>query len=297
MNTFRAMERKKHFSRANQDRERSRQLMEKYARAKQLKATPYPSGFSVYRMRFIAPYAMLIYAFTILFLFGWLITKGNARFSTINITPSSLDFSSITIPDDNTIYKFIAHQNLKKGTTLKRSSFYSSNQSIYSELEIEILDENYNHMYTVYKNLWVEYYSGVEYSDTKLEFEIEIEKAGQYFLKVVSHNKNNGPIRFESYKTHGSMYFFNYLIFFIILNVILFFGNSYWGTTTMLFNALKKVKSIKNNSKFLIISSLVIILYLGCIVISFTHYGYPSTGDEIRLPTYFFDTKDVLYLG
>jgi len=287
----------KHFSRANADRERSRLFMEKHQKAKQLKATPNPSGFSEYLMRFMAPYAMLIYAFTLLFLFSWLITKGDSFIETTQINPASLDLSPIVIPQNNKIYKFIANQDIKKGTTLKRSDFYSSNKSIYSELEIEVLDENYVHMYSVYKNLWIEHHSGMEYKDTQLEFDIEFQTSGTYFLRVVSHNKNNGPLTLKVYKTNGSMYFFKYLILFIILNIILFLGNSYWGTTSMLYNSLKKVKSIKNNSKFLIISSLVIIAFLGCVVISFTHYGYPSTGDEIRLPTYFFDTKDVLYLG
>jgi hypothetical protein len=291
------MNQPKHFSRANQDRERSRQLMEKYAKAKQLKATPYPSGFSEFRMRFIAPYAMLIYVFTILFLFGWLITRSNSLISTTKINPALVDVNIITIPDNNTVYKFIANQDIKRGPNLKKPQFISSRQSIYSALEIEFLDQDYNHMYSVFKDLWVEEHYSKEYSDTKIEFQIEFQNAGQYFVRTINHNNNNGPITLDTYKAHGNLYFFKYLIFFIILNVILFFGNSYWGTTSMLYNALKKVKSIKNNSKFLIISSLVILLFLVCVVISFTHYGYPSTGDQIRLPSYFFDSDGVLYLG
>jgi hypothetical protein len=291
------MNQPKHFSRANQDRERSRQLMEKYSKAKQLKGTPYPSGFSEFRMRFIAPYAMLIFVFTILFFFGWLITRRNSLISTTQINPTLVNANTIAIPDNNTVYKFIVNQDIKRGPNLKKPQFSSSRQSIYSALEIEFLDQDYNHVYSVFKDLWVEEHYSKEYSDTKIEFQIEFQNAGQYFVRTKNHNNNNGPITIETYIAHGNLYFAKYLIFFIVLNVILFFGNSYWGTTTMLYNAFKKVKSIKHNSNFLIISSIVIIIFLGCIFISYTHYGYPHSGDEIRLPTYFFTTKDVHYLG
>jgi len=292
------MNQPKHFSRANQDRERSRQLMEKYYKEKQLKATPYPSGFSEYRMRFIAPYAMLIYVFTILFCAGWLITKGNSFLNKIQINSAQTELQSFNIPENNTVYKFIANQDIKAGNNKKRSGLFSQIYApIYSELEIEFLDKDYNHVYSVYKNLWVEYYERKAYKDTQIDFDIEFQKAGTYFVRIINHNNNTGPVTIETYKTHASLYFFKYFIFFVILNVILFFGNSYWGTTSMLFQSIKKIKAIKNNTKFLLISSLVILAFVGCVIISFTHYGYPSTGDEIRLPTYFFDSKDVLYLG
>ncbi len=284
------MNQQKHFSRANQDRERSRQLMEKHLKKRQQNAKPNPSGFSEYRMRFMAPYAILIYVFTILFCASWLITKGNSFISKTDINLLNNELKIIDIPLKNKIYKFIANQNIQTGLNARKSN-------VFSELKIEFLDENYNHVYSVYKDLWVEHHSGQEYRDTKLEFDIEFQNAGTYFVRIINHNNNNGPITLERCKTHGSLYFFKYFIFFVILNVILFFGNSYWGTTSMLFHSLKKIKNIKHNSNFLIISSIAIIVFFGCVVISYTHYGYPSTGDEIRLPSYFFNAKDVIYLG
>jgi len=236
--------------------------------------------------------------FTILFCAGWLITKGNSFLNKTKITSADTELQSFNIPENNTIYRFIANQDVKAGEKSKVLDLFSSAYTpIYSELEIEFLDKNYNHVYSVYKNLWLEYYDRKAYKDTQLDFDIEFQNAGTYFVRIINHNNNNGPVTLETYKTHGSFYFFKYFIFFVILNVILFFGNSYWGTTSMLFHSLKKIKNIRRNSRFLIISSLVIIAFIGCIVISYTHYGYPSTGDEIRLPSYFFSAKDVIYLG
>jgi len=292
------MERKKHFSRAHQDRERSRRIMQEYIKAKQLKSTQDSTTLQEYRTRFMAPYAMLIYVFTFLFFLGWITTRGNSFMKKEIINADSKIFQDFNISSNNTILKFNANQNIRKGTNYKRPDIFSLTKTpIYSELEIEILDKDYNHVYSVYKNLWLEYHEGYEYKDTQMDFQISFEKAGQYFIRAINHNNNNGPITMNIYNTKPSLYFFNYFIIFIILNVILFFGNSYWGTTTVLFKALKKIKSIKHNTKFLITASLVCLIFTSCVVISISHYGYASTGDEIRLPNKFFVTNGIIYLG
>ena len=236
--------------------------------------------------------------FMCLFFLGWITTRGDSFLNKTKITSVDTELKSFTIPENNTIYKFIVDQDIKAGENYKRPGLFSQiYPPVYSELEIEILDKDYNHVYSVYKNLWLEHHEGYEYKDTQMDFQISFEKVGQYFIRAINCNNNNGPITMNIYSTKPSLYFFNYFIIFIILNVILFFDNSYWGTTTVLFKALKKIKSIKHNTKFLITASLVCLIFTSCVVISITHYGYPSTGDDIRLPTYFFDTQDVLYLG
>jgi len=61
-----------------------------------------------------------------------------------------------------------------------------------------------------------------------------------------------------------------------------------------IFKALRQTKITKT---FIIAVIIVIFVFISCVVISYTHYGYPHSGDEIRLPSQFFSTNDVIYLG
>jgi len=284
------------FSRANQDRVRSKKTLEKYKRKFKNKPKQksyfnfWDSQYSEYKTRTIAPYAFLIYCSTILFGFMLYWTSVTTFIQKSDVRIYDTKLKSIILPNDNTIYKFNIDQQFRDMTPL------------YSELEIELLDENYNHVFSFYKDLWKEKYSNDEgrmviYSDTKLVFELDIKSAGIYYLRANSHNNNKGKLIVKVYEKKANMYFYTFFIFFSILSVLLIFSAKSIGNPLQMFLSLTKLKNIKNNKKFILVLIIVIFVFVSCIFISLTHYGYPYSGDKIRLPTYFFNTNDVIYLG
>jgi len=224
---------------------------------------------------------------TVLFTVSTIVSRNKdliekTRLDVINNTPVS-----IQIPKANTIYVFEVNQK------------FSSKVPLYSELEVELLDENYNHVYSAYEDLWKERHNNGNggnsiYADTKVELEIELQHAGLYHIRVQSHNDNKGKVDLTLYSKRGSLYFFAFMIFFGMPFLILFFYlKDEFGIRAIL-SALKQTKITKT---FIIAVIIVIFVFISCVVISYTHHGYPHSGDEIRLPSQFFSTNDVIYLG
>ena len=144
--------------------------------------------FSEWAMRRVAPIAMVIYAFTILFIVTWFIGKIDLRVGYFGISPSENQLGVIDIPEDNGIYTFELTQNFPRHSA-----------PLYSELEIEVLNEDYDHAYSVYKDLWQEIHPNDRgtssiYRDLKIYFELNIKKAGKYYLRGISYNNNDAQI-------------------------------------------------------------------------------------------------------
>ena len=286
-------------SRAQLERDHRRKLYYQRLKANALKKENtfndsggfFDSAFSVWKMRRLAPIAFLIYVFLILFTFGWLITKSSVSIDTAVSKKLDNGLIPINIPQGNKLYHFNIDQS------------FSNKTPEYSELEIELLDKNYNHIYSVGKNLWQEQYPGENgglklYHDRKIKFDLELKNKGIYYIRGISYNGNNGGLRVEVHKkTSGSLYFGFYTIIFIILTVVLIIGSGTWGTPTMMFASLKKIKNLSNNRLF---SNLLIsftILFIGAVIISISHYGYASSGEDANLPTYFLSKDKEIYLG
>jgi len=285
------------FSRANQDRARSRATMKKFAKSRPRKGRGikqvfnfFGEGYSEYRMRRITPFAFLIYAFAFLFVLSWKITTSKTFINSSYVNLTTSDLGDIELSEGNTIYYFKASQQFTLKTPL------------YSELEIEILDENFDHVYSVYKVLWQEQYRNDNsrlqtYSDLDVEFEIEIKKAGKYHFRAISYDNNTGPVTLRYYSKSGSIYFGFYAILFLVLSVMLIAMSDSIGSPFTMFASLGKIKDIKQNITFIKFAAVVILIYVSCVIISYTHYGYPSSGDEITLPTYFYGKGETIYLG
>lgn len=235
----------------------------------------------------IVPYILLLLGASVLFFHTMMSRSEKIFIEKLNLDIIKNKPIPISIPSDNTLYIFEAFQA------------FSNQVPSYSELEIELLDENLNHVYTVYKNLWQEKHDNGDggmstYSDKILKFEISLQKAGTYHLRATSYNDNNTKVSLNLYKTRGSMYFLTlFFVFAILLVVILISFDQITGIQAII-PAFKKTKITKT---FIIAVIIVIFVFISCVVISNTHYGYPHSGDEIRLPTYFFSTNDVIYLG
>jgi hypothetical protein len=235
----------------------------------------------------IAPYTLLLLSASILFFLTMMSRSEKTFIEKMNLDIIGNKPTPINIPNANTLYIFEGEQA------------FSSKVPSYSELEIELLDENFNHVYTVYESLWQEKHDNGDggmsiYSDKIIEFEISLQHAGTYHIRANSYNGNKTKLSLKLYKKRGSMYFLTFLIIFGTLLITLLISFDQITGIQSLFSALHKTKITKT---FIIAVIIVIFVFISCVVISNTHYGYPHSGDEIRLPTQFFSTNNVIYLG
>lgn len=253
--------------------------------------------YSEWLMRRIAPFALLIHVATILFLISWFIVAQTSSVSSTLTSKNSVYFHKgemieFEAPKGGAIYNIAVQQD-----------FPFDKAPLYSEFEVEIVDANYDHVYTVYKDFWQESHPNGDggtniYHDSALSFDLELEKAGTYYIRGISHNNNEGLVSAKvSKKVSGTLYFRFYSYLFGILSLLLLIGFMKWGSPSMMYHALPKLRSWKENTGFLRAATLVILLFFGTWFISLTHYGYASSGDEIILPTYFYKTNTVIYLG
>lgn len=261
-------------------------------REQMLNNNSYSVEYSEWLMRRLAPFAMLIYAATILFLLSWFITSNTSLVTNGSAYFHKGQVISFETPTGGAIYHFDLKQD-----------FSGSKPPLYSELEIEIIDANLDHVYTVYKDLWLESHPNGEggigvYKDLNISFDVELPEAGIYYIRGISHNNNEALVSGNIFKkTAGSMYFGFYSLLFGILSLILIIGYQKWGSPILMIEILPKLRSWKENTGFLRTATLVIFLFIGTWIISITHYGYAAGGDEIVLPTYFYKTNTVIYLG
>lgn len=249
--------------------------------------------FTTERMKFISPYAVMIFLFTILFGVYALICNMTSHVSHTSLDLKERAMSQIDIPDANKIYQFDIAQ-----------SFFGGILPQYSELEIELLDEDHKHVYSVYKNLWMEQHPNGNggysvYSDLKMNFNLEFKKKGTYFVRAIAHNANLGPVKvsIEQRTLGGGLYIWFYAIVFLVLSAVVYFGKNYWGNPSKLLEAFPSFSELKSNTTFLIVFSVVTALFVTCVVFGITHYGYASCGDGTILPTKFIGTDNLIYLG
>ncbi len=275
--------------RSYQDRVRHRK--EFYKKHPRLREDSGEARFGNWYRRRLAPFVVLIFIGIGLFGLTYLVAGRKTEVEYLVIRPTSqVGLTEIHIPASNTLYTFQLHQALESAPA-------------YSELQLEILDEHMAHVYSVYKDLWREVHPNGEggtsvYQDNEVEFTIELEKAGTYFLRTTSFNDANGEIRGFLYKKHGGrLYFLFYTIIFGVLALVIILGSGYWGSVGEIIGELSNIRSIRHNHLFLASAGLVGIIYLSCIVISFTHYGYAKAGEEAVRPTRFYKTDNVIYIG
>lgn len=248
------------------------------------------SAFSEWRMRRLAPFVVVINVALLLFALSWLFAQRESKISVSSIKPHENQLAKFEAGRANYIYKFNISQALTPNVS-----------PVYSELEIEILDENYLHVYSVYKDLWQERYLNDEgrnqlYSDKKMEFEVELPKKGTYYIRPITGNESEIGIQVYQ-KPLGELYFFYYMILFFVLSVIILFGGGFWGMPPNMYKSLKKIRNIKKNKAFLYFTAGVILLFVSAWFVAITHYGYAQGGDKTVLPTLFYYDGKVTYLG
>ncbi|MCH2225519.1 MAG: hypothetical protein MK066_12180 [Crocinitomicaceae bacterium] len=278
--------------------EREKHRQEFYARHKNLKKTNKSSSngifsFSKKNQDFVAPLALIAFSFTILFSISWVLTRVSKDIITTSIPSGHNALGVLGKLKKGTIYEFNVNQTLE-GAEIPE----------YSELEIEILDENSEHIYSVYKNLWEEMHPNDEgytriYSDFEVNFELDFQKGGDYYLRAVSHNSNLGRIMcsVKAKKFGGHLYFGFYAIVFGAFSLGIILGRDSWGSPSQLMNALPKINQLKSNKLFLVLAGVSTCIFVVSVVISMTHYGYASAGEQNIAPSCFYSKGEVIYLG
>ncbi len=249
-------------------------------------------GYSEFRMRRLAPFAITTHFFAILFFISWIVSNSKSVVDRFAIGMETSHMTKIKVPEDKTLYWFDLTQNFSSGQV-----------PLYSEFEVEILDENYDHVYSVYKDLWQERHADDDgrakvYSDTRIEFEVELPKAGEYYVRIFSYNNNYGSVMGTvAIHNSGGLYFGFFAILFGVFSVIFIFGAEAWGSPFTMFRALPKIKDIRKNRRFFIFLVTFCVIYSVSLMIAITHYGYAAGGDKTVLPSFFHLKHSVIYLG
>lgn len=249
------------------------------------------SEHSEWLKRRIAPFAMLAVGFLLLFTITLLVAQSSSmveRFSSFSPDNSLI---KLNVPTSKKIYYFHLTQH-----------FPTKAEKLYSELEVELLSENYEHVYSVYKDLWQERHHDGEkyqiYKDINVNFELELPSAGVYYLRTISHNNNPNKVSGSYYvRTSGSLYYKYYIWILLGVIAILFLGRKSWGTPIEMFKVLPRIASVRKNKLFWLAAACLTTLYVGCLLIGIFHYGYAAAGDEVIIPNKIFDTENVNYLG
>lgn len=183
----------------------------------------------------------------------------------------------------------------------KVSQDFPAEAPLYSELEIEVLDEHYDHMYSFYKDLWQEVHPNGEggnamYNDTRLEFQVVLPETKRVHIRAFTALKE--PITIAvSKRIAGIIYLKLFFWIFLVVSTILLIGMMKWGTPAEMIQRFKKSKSIKHNKGLKLYTLGLLLLIIGISLLSIYYVGYPHGGGQSTTPSIFFGTDNVNYLG
>jgi len=249
--------------------------------------------YHIWRVRRVAPFALILHAFTLLCFIGWLVFSIQPKIGNTTIYPVSGQVGSFEATQGGAIYAFTARQTFPK---------YDA--PLYSELELEIIDAEYGHVYSVYKDLWQERHPNGEggrsiYRDLTMSFEVELPKSGTYYIRAIPYNNNEGKVDVSIRKRmSGNIYFKYYAISSGIISFILLLGGGAWGSPSEMLQEFQKKKLYKKNVVFERTAAIAIVLFVGILIINITHHGYAKGGENnTHLPTIFYAKDGVNYLG
>ena len=198
---------------------------------------------------------------------------------------------------------------VSKGFALEGGRLYNievaqpltGNPPQYSEMEFELLDQDKNHVYSFYKDFWVEKHTddgyAAVYRDVEAFVDIEVQETGTYYFRLLSHNNQMSPVSCTVFeRSAGNLYFKWYGWFFVaLLGLGVIAGAA--GYQTLSFRGPQLRMRWRNDKAVQLAYFLVILIYGGLMVVSLTHYGYAGAGGYDHAPTIFYDTQNVFYLG
>ena len=271
---------------------RYRREMMRLQQERRFQKESFETLYSRWLTRRIGPFVVLLHILLVVFTLLWLITSVQKKIGSTFMSSSGAILGKIEIPKANKLYQFELTQDFNEQIV-----------PLYSELEIELLNEDHSHVYSFYKDLWQEKYPDDEgrtsvYHDRKLNFIISFETPGVYYIKAKSLNNTKGDIRAViKAQNSGSLYLKGYTIFFALITLGVIIMGSYFGYPLEIYKELKYIKNLKHNYLFIIATLCSFVLVVSVIIISISHYGYANAGEQNTLPTIFLTTEQVIYLG
>jgi len=239
--------------------------------------------------RRIAPYAILTHAFTIIVFFCLIFTQANDFVGIGQIDFLDGAYVPIETPEGEGLYSFNVRQN------------FPPHAPVYSELEIEVLDEHKAHLYSVYKDLWQEDHPNGEggisqYRDVVMDFKVAVPENRRLYVRAFTNLKTPIDVTVRKQRS-GSLYFWYAFFASGAFSVIFIVGYRNWGTPFEMIKRVKKSKSIWKNKGFIRFSIVLLGGVIFLLVLSFRYTGYAQGGDRTQTPSFFFSNEEVIYLG
>ena len=171
----------------------------------------------------------------------------------------------------------------------------------YSELEIEILDEHYDHLYSVYKDLWQELHPNEDdllttYSDTKMSFQVVLPESKKIHIRAFTGLGE--PIIVNVYKKTGGYFYAKFFMWiFLVVTALMVLGSAKLGDPFTMIYYVRKSKGLRNN-RMLKRCVLIAFVFIGLILtLCLTRTGYAHGGEDTTTPSFFYGTEGVNYLG
>ena len=271
---------------------RYRREMMRLQQERRFQKESFETLYSRWLTRRIGPFVVLLHILLVVFASLWMFTSFQTKVGSTFMSYDGVILGKVEIKKANKLYNFELTQDFNEQIV-----------PLYSELEIELLKEDYSHVYSFYKDLWQERYSDGEggakvYHDNKLDFIISFESPGVYYIKAKSINNNKGDIKaVVNERNAGSLYLKGYTIFFALITIGMTLMGSYFGYPWEIYKELKYIKHLKHNYLFILATLCSFVLVVSVIIISISHYGYANAGEQNTLPTKFLTTEEVIYLG
>lgn len=244
--------------------------------------------------RQIAPFVLLVHVFTLIFLTTWIYFSFSTTSSTqeFHLGFGKQRIAKLEVNKGNQLYDFQLRQTLS-GQFLPE----------YSELEIEILRSDLDHVYSFYKDLWREAHSNGEggtsvYSDNLMKFKLVFDQPGTYYLRPNSYNENNGDIVGSmTQKSRGNVYINRFFYTFAIGSFLLFIFRDFFGSPKAALNEVRNFKRLRKNKAWLVMLTICTLSWGYVIYINLTFTGFAKGGEETVLPSRFYPTEKTKYLG
>ena len=215
---------------------------------------------------------------------------------------SSLSHSKNTTASTGRSNSIIPIEIKKSGlNSIEINQSLSCKLPCYSELEVELLDSNYAHMFSFYKDLWAELHpndnGGMQvYRDNQMFVIVNVPSAGKYNLRVNSNITTSVNVIVKK-RRMGKLIILPLLILFAVIGGALSIYYFNYRTFIEFIDYHKKIRSVKRNKlfkRYLIVGTSLIILV---ITLNILGYGYVGFGDFFHKQSWFLPAYKVEFLG
>jgi hypothetical protein len=276
-------------SRADREKLYRRSMLKK--KTSKYKDDPYEDIRKVSIKRF-SHYILSFHFVTIIFILLYILSFSDTKIDSGTYRISQNKLGEIHIPDANYLYTIDFKQSL------------GIKAPLYSELEVEILNPDYSHYYSVYKDLWQEKHpndDGVRttYRDDIITLQILFPKAGTYYFRAFSHNHYTMGVITSVVKKRRFGQLLTPLLaltFGIISALLILVGSAIGYPPEMYISVRDKVALINVKLYYIYLLSLLSLVLI-VIISNYYYIGYPTGGEHPTAPAKILQYKKIFYIG